>query len=46
VADEITTTFASRYTATIGLNDALDPEQVRAYTRKATGEKYLIDPQR
>jgi NADPH2:quinone reductase len=46
VADEITTTFASRYTATIGLEDALDPDHIRAYTRKATGEKYLIDPSR
>ena len=46
VAEEITTTFASRYTATIGLDDALDPEQIRAYTRKATGAKYLIDPSR
>ena len=46
VADEITTTFASRYTATIGLDEALDPEHIRAYTRKTTGAKYLIDPQR
>jgi hypothetical protein len=46
VADEITTTFASRYTATIGLDDALDPEHIRAYSRKATGAKYLIDPSR
>jgi NADPH-dependent curcumin reductase CurA len=46
VGDEITTTFASRYTATIGLDDALDPEQIRNYTRKTTGAKYLIDPSR
>jgi NADPH:quinone reductase-like Zn-dependent oxidoreductase len=46
VADEITTTFASRYTATIGLDDAIDPEHIRAYSRKATGSKYLIDPSR
>jgi hypothetical protein len=46
VADEITTTFASRYTSTIGLDDALDPEHIRAYSRKATGAKYLIDPSR
>jgi NADPH:quinone reductase-like Zn-dependent oxidoreductase len=46
VADEITTTFASRYSATIGLDDALDPEQIRAYARKGTGAKYLIDPSR
>lgn len=46
VLDELTTTFASRYTATIGLAEALRPEVLRAYNRKATGEKYLIDPTR
>ncbi|NJR77347.1 zinc-binding dehydrogenase [Sphingomonas corticis] len=46
VVDELTTTFASRYTRTIGLAEALDPEVLRAYERKATGEKYLIDPSR
>jgi len=46
VVDELTTTFASRYTRTIGLAEALDPDTLRAYDRKATGEKYLIDPTR
>ena len=46
VADELTTTFASHYTRTISLADALNPQIVRAYQRKATGEKYLIDPSR
>lgn len=46
VLDELTTTFASHYTATIGLAEALDPEVLKAYERKATGEKYLIDPTR
>ncbi|AJP72344.1 zinc-binding dehydrogenase [Sphingomonas hengshuiensis] len=46
VAAELTTTFASRYSATISLADVLDPEIVAAYARKATGEKYLIDPSR
>jgi len=46
VVDELTTTFASRYTATIGLAEALRPDVVAAYQRKATGEKYLIDPSR
>jgi len=45
VADELTTTFASRYTATISLREALDPDTLRAYARRATGGKYLIDPQ-
>lgn len=44
VADELTTTFASTYTRTVSLAEALDPDTVRAYHRKATGEKYLIDP--
>lgn len=44
VADELTTTFASRYTRTITLAEALDPATVKAYHRKATGEKYLIAP--
>jgi NADPH:quinone reductase-like Zn-dependent oxidoreductase len=46
VADELTTTFASHYTATISLADALRPDIVAAYQRKATGEKFLIDPSR
>lgn len=46
VADELTTTFASHYTRTIGLADILDPDTLRAFERKATGEKYLIDPTR
>ncbi len=44
VVDELKTTFASHYTATISLRDALKPEILAAYERKATGEKYLIDP--
>ncbi len=44
VRDELTTTFASHYTRTISLRDALQPDVVAAYVRKATGEKYLIDP--
>ena len=46
VVDELTSTFASHYTRTIGLAEALDPDVLRAYERKATGEKYLIDPTR
>jgi len=44
VVKELTTTFASHYTRTIGLAEALRPDILRAYERKATGEKYLIDP--
>ena len=44
VADEILTTFASGYTSEISLSDAIQPETIRAWQRKATGEKYLINP--
>jgi NADPH-dependent curcumin reductase CurA len=44
VVGELTTTFASKYTRVIGLAEALDPDVLRAYVRKATGEKFLIDP--
>jgi len=44
VVAEMTTTFASHYTATVSLTEALDPETAAAYQKKATGEKYLIVP--
>lgn len=44
VADELTTTFASNYTREVGLAEALDPQVIRAYAKKATGEKYLLVP--
>ena len=46
VLAELTTTFASHYTATISLRDALSPDTIRAYNKRATGEKFLIDPSR
>lgn len=46
VAAEIKTTFASRYTAEISLAEALDLSTLKAYGRQATGEKYLINPQK
>jgi len=45
VADELTTTFASHYSDTITLQQALDPDTIRDYARMATGKKYLITPQ-
>jgi DMSO/TMAO reductase YedYZ molybdopterin-dependent catalytic subunit len=45
VAAELKTTFASHYTTEISLADALRPETMRAYCRRATGEKFLILPQ-
>ena len=44
VADELKTTFASHYTAEISLAEALKPEIMAAYNKRATGEKYLINP--
>jgi hypothetical protein len=44
VAAELKTTFASHYTAEIGLAEALRPEVIAAYNRRATAEKYLINP--
>jgi NADPH:quinone reductase len=44
VANEIRTTFASHYTRTISLLEALDPDVIAAYRRRATGEKFLINP--
>ena len=44
VTSELKTTFASRYTRTVSLAQALEPDTFRAYLRRATGEKYLIDP--
>ncbi|HSG88169.1 MAG TPA: zinc-binding dehydrogenase [Pseudomonadales bacterium] len=44
VADEITTTFASHYTAEIPLAGVLSEAAVKTYGRMATGEKYLVTP--
>jgi hypothetical protein len=41
---ELTTTFASTYTATISLREAIRPDVIARYAKRATGEKYLIDP--
>ncbi len=46
VADEIKTTFASRYTKEVSLAEALQAESINVYAKQATGEKYLINPSR
>jgi NADPH:quinone reductase-like Zn-dependent oxidoreductase len=46
VAAELKTTFASHYTQEISLHEALLPEMIMAYSKRATGEKYLINPAR
>jgi NADPH2:quinone reductase len=44
VAAEIKTTFASRYTRTVSLAEALQLDAISVYSKQATGEKYLINP--
>jgi NADPH2:quinone reductase len=44
VAAEIKTTFASRYTKEVSLAEALGLEEIAVYGKLATGEKYLINP--
>jgi NADPH:quinone reductase-like Zn-dependent oxidoreductase len=44
VVDELKTTFASHYTKVVSLKEALQLEHLAAYGRRATGEKYLINP--
>ncbi len=44
VAAEIKTTFASSYSKVISLQEALQPEAIAVYGQRATGTKYLINP--
>jgi NADPH2:quinone reductase len=44
VAAEIKTTFASHYTREVSLAEALSLEAIAIYGKQATGEKYLINP--
>jgi NADPH:quinone reductase len=44
VASEIKTTFASRYTKEVSLVEALQLSEIAVYGKQATGEKYLINP--
>ena len=44
VANELKTTFKSHYTQEISLTQALQLEVMAAYGKRATGEKYLINP--
>lgn len=46
VVSELTTTFASHYTKEISLQDVATLDAVKAYSKRATGEKYLITPAR
>lgn len=44
VASELKTTFASHYAGELSLSEALQPEWIAVYGRRATGSKYLINP--
>ncbi|MDA9398322.1 zinc-binding dehydrogenase [Bradyrhizobium sp. CCBAU 45389] len=44
VVNELKTTFASHYTKVVSLPEALDPANIAAYAKRATGEKFLINP--
>ena len=44
VTREIKTTFASTYTKEVSLAEALRLEEIAVYGKQATGEKYLINP--
>ena len=44
VVAELKTTFASHYTREVSLAEALHLDAIAVYGRRATGEKYLINP--
>jgi NADPH:quinone reductase-like Zn-dependent oxidoreductase len=44
VASELKTTFASHYTKVVSLQEALELPNLAAYGKRATGEKFLINP--
>ena len=44
VAAELKTTFASHYTKVVSLPEALELSNLAEYAKRATGEKFLINP--
>jgi len=44
VVAELKTTFASHYTTVVSLQEALQLSHIAIYGKRATGEKYLINP--
>jgi NADPH:quinone reductase-like Zn-dependent oxidoreductase len=44
VVKSLKTTFASHYTRTISLPEVLDLKNIAIYNKRATGEKFLINP--
>ena len=44
VVAELKTTFASHYTQVVSLHEALQLSNIAVYNKRATGEKFLINP--
>jgi len=44
IVAELTTTFASHYTKEVSLAEALELDELAQYGKRATGSKYLINP--
>ena len=44
VASELKTTFASHYTQVVSLQEVLQLSNIAVYNKRATGEKFLINP--
>ena len=44
VAAELKTTFASHYAKEVSLAEVLQPEMIAVYGQRATGVKFLINP--
>jgi NADPH:quinone reductase-like Zn-dependent oxidoreductase len=44
VVSELKTTFASHYTKVVSLQEALQLDNIAIYGKRATGEKFLINP--
>jgi hypothetical protein len=44
VVEELKTTFASHYTRVVSLQEALNLASIAIYGKRATGEKFLINP--
>ncbi len=44
VVNSLKTTFASHYTKVVSLPEALDLKNIAVYGKRATGEKFLINP--
>ena len=44
VVAELKTTFASHYTKVVSLQEALQLDNIAVYNKRATGEKFLINP--